>query len=104
MILNACFQRFFFIFRIFHPPKIPFPLRFFLEDFFFSIKQDTFLILKLLLPFLKELVLGQGSFLAKCTGLQCQGAFLGDKPFFVQMNDYHEPLEQMLSVQCFTKF
>ena len=33
-------------------------------------KRDTFLILKLLLTFLKELVVGQGSFSAKCTGLQ----------------------------------
>ena len=44
--------------------KIPFPLGTF-EDFF-SMKQDTFLILKLLLTFLKELVLGKGSFSAKC--------------------------------------
>ena len=51
----------------FHPPKIPFPLGFF-EDFF-SIKQDTFLIPKLLITFLKELVVGQGSFSAECTGL-----------------------------------
>ena len=68
MILIACFQRFFDIFRIFfHPPKIPFPLGFFVD--FFSIKQDTFLILKLLITFLKDLVVGQGSFSAKCTGL-----------------------------------
>ena len=31
--------------------------------------QDTFLILKLLITFLKELVVGQWSFSAKCTGL-----------------------------------
>ena len=47
--------------------KIPFPLRFF-EDFF-SIKQDIFLILKLLLTFFKELVVGEGSFSAKCPRL-----------------------------------
>ena len=34
----------------------------------FSLKKDTFLILKLLITFLKELVVGQGSFSAKCTG------------------------------------
>ena len=35
MILIACFQRFFIIFRIFfHPQKIPFLLRFFLRTFF----------------------------------------------------------------------
>ena len=33
MIFIACFQRFFFIFVFFHPPKIPLPLVFF-EDFF----------------------------------------------------------------------
>ena len=32
-------------------------------------KQDTFLILKLLLTFLKELVVGKGSFSAKCPRL-----------------------------------
>ena len=32
-------------------------------------KQDTFLILKLLINFFKELVVCQWSFLAKCTGL-----------------------------------
>ena len=32
-------------------------------------KQDTFLIIKLLMTVLKELIMGQGSFLAKCTGL-----------------------------------
>ena len=31
-------------------------------------KQDTFMILKLLITFLKELVVGQVSFSAKCTG------------------------------------
>ena len=36
---------------------------------FFSIKQDTFLILKLLITFLKEIVDGQRSFSAKSTGL-----------------------------------
>ena len=57
MTLIACFQRFFFIFRIFSTPqKYHFPSDFF-EDFF-SIKQDTFLILKLLITFLKELVVG----------------------------------------------
>ena len=57
MILIARFQRFFFIFRIFfHPQKIPFPLRFF--GGLFSIKQDTLLILKVLITFLKEL--GEG--------------------------------------------
>ena len=57
MILIACFQQFFFIFRIFcTPQKYHFPSEFF-EDFF-SIKQDTFLILKLLITFLKELVVG----------------------------------------------
>ena len=35
----------------------------------FSMKQDTCLILKLLITFLKELVMGQGSFSAKCTHL-----------------------------------
>ena len=40
----------------------------FFEDFF-SMKQDTFLILKLLLTFLKELVVGKGSFSAKCPRL-----------------------------------
>ena len=68
MILIACFQRFFFIFRIFSPPKNTISPQIFFEDFF-SIQQDTFLILKLLITFLKELVLGQGSFSAKCTGL-----------------------------------
>ena len=68
MILIARFQRFFGIFRNFSPhPQIPFPLGFF-EDFF-SIKQDTFLILKLLITFLKDLVVSQGSFSTKCTGL-----------------------------------
>ena len=57
MILIACFQRFFFIFRIFSTPKNTISPRKFFEDFF-SIKQDTFLILKLLITFLKELVLG----------------------------------------------
>ena len=32
-------------------------------------KQDTFLILKLSITFIKELFVGQGSFSAKCTGL-----------------------------------
>ena len=69
MILIACFRQIFFIFRIFfHSLKILFPLGFFLRTFF-SIKQDTFLILKLLITFLKELVVGQGSFSAHCTGL-----------------------------------
>ena len=36
----------------------------FFEDFF-SMKHDTFLILKLLMKFLKELVVGQGLFSAK---------------------------------------
>ena len=36
----------------------------FFEDFF-SVKHDTFLILKLLIKFLKELVVGQGLFSAK---------------------------------------
>ena len=36
----------------------------FFEDFF-SMNHDTFLILKLLIQFLKELVVGQGLFLAK---------------------------------------
>ena len=36
----------------------------FFEDFF-SMKHDTFLILKLLIKFLKELVVGQGLFSAK---------------------------------------
>ena len=69
MIIIVCFQPFFVIFRIFFTPqKYHFPSDFFY--FFFFIKQDTFLILKLLIAFLKELVLGQGSFSAKCTGLQ----------------------------------
>ena len=68
LILTACFQRFFFIFRIFFTPKNTISPRIFFEDFF-SIKQDTFLILKLLLTFLKELVVGQGLFSAKFTGL-----------------------------------
>ena len=38
--------------------------RIFFEDFF-SMKHDTFLILKLLIKFLKELVVGQGLFSAK---------------------------------------
>ena len=68
MVLIACFQRFFFIFRIFFgPKKYHFPSDFF-EDLF-SITQETFLILKLLITFLKELVVGQGSFSAKCTDL-----------------------------------
>ena len=69
MILIACFQRFFFIFCIFSPPP---PKYHFLSDFlrtFFSIKQDNFLILKLLITFLKESVVCQGSFSAKCSGL-----------------------------------
>ena len=64
MILIACFQQFFFIFRIFFTPKNTISPR-----IFFSIKQDTFLTLKLLITFLKELGVGQGSFSAKCTGL-----------------------------------
>ena len=36
----------------------------FFEDFF-SMKHDTFLILKLMIKFLKELVVGQGFFSAK---------------------------------------
>ena len=67
MILIACFQRFFFIFRIFSSPKNTISHQIFRT--FFSIKQDTFLILKLLITFLKELVVGQGSFSAECTGL-----------------------------------
>ena len=35
-------------------------------------KQDNFLILKLLITFLKELVVGQGSFSAKCARLEKQ--------------------------------
>ena len=35
-------------------------------------KQDTILILKVLITFLKKLVMGQGSFSAKCTGLKNQ--------------------------------
>ena len=53
-------------FICYHPQKIPFPSEFL---GLFSMKQDTFLILKLLTTFLKELVVGQGSFSAKCTGL-----------------------------------
>ena len=53
-------------FICYHPEKIPFPSEFL---GLFSMKQDTFLILKLLTTFLKELVVGQGSFTAKCTGL-----------------------------------
>ena len=68
MLLIADFQRFFIFFRIFFTPQKYISLQFFLRTFF-SIKQDTFLILKLLITFLKELVVGQGSFLAKCTGL-----------------------------------
>ena len=34
MILTACFQRFSSFFVFFHPPKIPFPLKFFLGLFF----------------------------------------------------------------------
>ena len=45
------------------------PLGFSLRTFF-SMKHDTFLILKLLIKFHKELVVGQGLFLAKspCLG------------------------------------
>ena len=68
MILIAGFQRFFVIFHIFSPPKNTISPRIFFDDFF-SIKQDTFLILKLLITFLKKLVVGQGSFSAKWTGL-----------------------------------
>ena len=50
---------------IFHPK---FPLWDILQTF--SVHQDTFLILKLLIKFLKELVIGQWSFLAKCIHLQ----------------------------------
>ena len=57
MILIACFQQFFFIFRIFSTPKNTISPRNFFEDFF-SIKKDTFMILKLLITFLKELVVG----------------------------------------------
>ena len=68
MVLINCFHRFFFILHIFSPPK---KKKFHSDCFWglFSIKQDTFLILKLLITFVKELVLGQGSFSAKCTGL-----------------------------------
>ena len=38
-------------------------------------KQDTFLILKLLITFLKELVVDQGSFSAICTGIMTRRAF-----------------------------
>ena len=69
IILIACFQRFFFIFRIFPPPPPPqkkkkntISPRNFFEDFF-SIKQDKFLILKLLTTFLKELVVGSGLYI-----------------------------------------
>ena len=54
-------------FRIFTPEKIHLPCDF-LD--FFSVKQDTFLILKLLIKFFNELVIGQRSFLAICTGLK----------------------------------
>ena len=43
----------------------------FFEDFF-SMKHDTFLILKLLIKFLKELVVGQGLFSAKSPCLKGQ--------------------------------
>ena len=58
MILIACFSDFssFFVFFL-TPKKYHFPSDFFFEDFF-SIKQDTFLILKLLITFLKESVVG----------------------------------------------
>ena len=57
MKLIACFQRFFFIFLIFVTPKNNISPRIFLRTFF-SIEQDTFLILKLMILFLKELVVG----------------------------------------------
>ena len=38
-------------------------------------KQDTFLILKLLITFLKELVVDQGSLSAICTGIMTRRAF-----------------------------
>ena len=44
MILIACFQRVFFIFILFSPPKNTISPLMFVEDFF-SIKQDTILIL-----------------------------------------------------------
>ena len=44
----------------------------FFEDFF-SMKHDTFLILKLLIKFLKELVVGQGLFSAKSPCLLATG-------------------------------
>ena len=50
----SCFQRFFFIFHIFHPNKYIFPC---IIRGLFSIKQDIFLILKLLITFLEELVM-----------------------------------------------
>ena len=66
MIIFSGFQRFFLHFLYFFHPQNTISSRFF-EDFF-SVNQDTFLILKLLITFLKELVLGQVSFSAKCTG------------------------------------
>ena len=73
-LFSVSFLRFSYCFYGFPPPpskkqqqqKKTFPL-----DFWglFSMKQDTFLMLKLLITFLKELVMGQGSFSAKCTHL-----------------------------------
>ena len=68
MLVITCFKRVFVIFRIFFTPKNTIFPQIFLRELF-SIKQDIFLILKLWITFLKELVVSQGSFLAKCTGL-----------------------------------
>ena len=71
MILFAGFRPFFSFFVFLSPQKNTISAQNFFEDFF-SMKQDTVLILKLLITYLKELVVGQGSFSAKCIGLFIQ--------------------------------
>ena len=88
MILFAGFSDFSSFFVFFTPPPPPkkkksFPLDFF-EDFF-SMKQDNFLMLKLLKTFLKELVVGQGSFWAKCTCLLFSLHFKARLIVFIQV-------------------
>ena len=62
---------------------------------FFSIKQDTFLILKLLITFLKELVVGQGSFWAKCTGLYHD--FWSDQENYIYHDNYNRRAWMLLA-------
>ena len=93
MILFASFSDFSSFFVFFTPPPPPpkkkkkkkkktFPHEFF--EAFFSMKQDTFLVLKLLKTFLKELVVGQGSFSAICTVLLLSLHFKARLIVFIQ--------------------